>query len=176
MLYASNFVRWLRRKQYQYEVTFSLYMLTPTEKFIFSMSSPFLEHMSRLNSHTRPLSMILYFKRCYSFLYTQDTLNSSYHCNAPIANSLIVSLTDTFLILFLSMIIVAASLYLPGHITTMISRAWFYYAGDETVAATAGVARGAAGQRAGAGFAEARLKDLGGRMEGQDVLDMLGTL
>jgi len=118
MLYASNFVRWLRRKQYQYEVTFSLYMLTPTEKFIF----------------------------------------------------------NTFLILFLSMIIVAASLYLPGHITTMISRAWFYYAGDETVAATAGVARGAAGQRAGAGFAEARLKDLGGRMEGQDVLDMLGKL
>ena len=95
---------------------------------------------------------------------------------APVANSLIASLTDTFLILFLSMIIVAASLYLPGHITTMISRAWFYYAGDETVAATAGVARGAAGQRAGAGFAEARSKVLGGRMEGQDVLDMLGTL
>ena len=44
------------------------------------------------------------------------------------------------------------------------------------MAATAGVARGAAGQRAGAGFAEARLKDLGGRMEGQDVLDMLGKL
>ena len=75
------------------------------------------------------------------------------------------------------MIIVAGSLYLPGHITTMISRAWFYYAGDETVAATAGVARGGAvGQRAGAGFAEARSKVLGGRMEGQDVLDMLGTL
>ena len=28
--------RWLQRKRYQYEVTFSLYMLTPTEKFIFS--------------------------------------------------------------------------------------------------------------------------------------------
>ena len=45
MLYASTFFRWLQRKRYQYEVTFSLYMLTPTEKFIFSMiydtSSPF---------------------------------------------------------------------------------------------------------------------------------------
>ena len=39
MLYASDLVRWLQRKRYQYEVTFSLYMLTPTEKFIFSMAS-----------------------------------------------------------------------------------------------------------------------------------------
>lgn len=36
MLYASKLIRWLQRKRYQYEVTFSLYMLTPTEKFIFS--------------------------------------------------------------------------------------------------------------------------------------------
>lgn len=27
---------WLRLKRYQYEVTFGLYMLTPTEKFILS--------------------------------------------------------------------------------------------------------------------------------------------
>jgi len=32
---ASTF-RWLQRKRYQYEVTFSLYMLTPTEKVIFN--------------------------------------------------------------------------------------------------------------------------------------------
>ena len=36
MLYTSTLLRWLQRKRYQYEVTFSLYMLTPTEKFIFS--------------------------------------------------------------------------------------------------------------------------------------------
>lgn len=36
MLYPSTLVRWLQRKRYQYEVTFSLYMLTPTEKFILS--------------------------------------------------------------------------------------------------------------------------------------------
>ncbi|CAI6329404.1 unnamed protein product [Periconia digitata] len=34
MLYPSSLLRWLQRKRYQYEVTFSLYMLTPTEKFI----------------------------------------------------------------------------------------------------------------------------------------------
>ncbi|CAD6572487.1 MAG: hypothetical protein ASARMPREDX12_005245 [Alectoria sarmentosa] len=74
MLYASDLIRWLQRKRYQYEVTFSLYMLTPTEKFIF----------------------------------------------------------NTFLLLFISLIIVAASLYLPEHVMKMASRAWFYYAGDET--------------------------------------------
>jgi hypothetical protein len=35
-LYPSSLLRWFQRKRYQYEVTFSLYMLTPTEKFIFS--------------------------------------------------------------------------------------------------------------------------------------------
>ena len=29
------------------------------------------------------------------------------------------------------MIIIAASLYLPEHIATVASRAWFYYAGDD---------------------------------------------
>ena len=29
------------------------------------------------------------------------------------------------------MIIIAASLYLPEHVTIMASRVWFYYAGDE---------------------------------------------
>ncbi len=36
--YLSSFVRWLQLKKYQYEVTFSLYMLTRTEKIIFSKS------------------------------------------------------------------------------------------------------------------------------------------
>jgi hypothetical protein len=34
---AAALVRWVRLKIYQYEVTFAVYMLTPTEKFIFSM-------------------------------------------------------------------------------------------------------------------------------------------
>ena len=33
----ASFARWIRLKIYQYEVTFAVYMLTPTEKFIFSM-------------------------------------------------------------------------------------------------------------------------------------------
>lgn len=36
----TNFVRWVRLKIYQYEVTFAIYMLTPTEKFIFSTWTP----------------------------------------------------------------------------------------------------------------------------------------
>jgi hypothetical protein len=32
----TKFVKWLQKKNYQYEVTFALYMLSPAEKFIFS--------------------------------------------------------------------------------------------------------------------------------------------
>jgi len=32
----SSVLKFLRRKRYQYEVTFSLYMLTPTEKIVFN--------------------------------------------------------------------------------------------------------------------------------------------
>lgn len=35
--YTTSALRWMQKKNYQYEVTFSLYMLTPIEKFIFSM-------------------------------------------------------------------------------------------------------------------------------------------
>lgn len=38
------------------------------------------------------------------------------------------------------MVLVAALLYLPEHITTMASRAWFYYAGDEAASAAAAAA------------------------------------
>lgn len=71
------------------------------------------------------------------------------------------------------MIIVAASLYLPEHVMKMASRAWFYYAGDET-ATGAGTRVGS-----GAGVAGARQDDsgkAGGKMDGQDVLNMLGSL
>lgn len=33
-------IKFLQRKRYQYEVTYSLYMLTPVEKFIFSTLRP----------------------------------------------------------------------------------------------------------------------------------------
>ena len=36
----TRLLHFLRLKRYQYEVTFSLYMLTPTEKIIFSTFTP----------------------------------------------------------------------------------------------------------------------------------------
>ncbi|EME47882.1 hypothetical protein DOTSEDRAFT_123261 [Dothistroma septosporum NZE10] len=36
MVQPTPLVKWLQKKNYQYEVTFSLYMLTPTEKFVFN--------------------------------------------------------------------------------------------------------------------------------------------
>ncbi|KAI9802022.1 MAG: hypothetical protein M1825_003078 [Sarcosagium campestre] len=77
---SSPLLRWLSEKRYQYEVTFSLYMLTPTEKFIF----------------------------------------------------------NSFLFLVLSMIVIAASLYLPQHVREIGNRAWWYYSGGEEVGGAAG--------------------------------------
>ncbi|KAK7730791.1 hypothetical protein SLS57_001623 [Botryosphaeria dothidea] len=76
MLYPTAVLRWLQRKRYQYEVTFSLYMLTPTEKFIF----------------------------------------------------------NSFVFLFGSMIVIAASLYLPEHISFLVNRAAYYLAGETSAA------------------------------------------
>ena len=50
------------------------------------------------------------------------------------------------------MIIIAASLYLPEHVMKMASRAWFYYAGDETAVGPgtrSGSGAGAAGAKHG---------------------------
>lgn len=56
----TGLVRWLQKKNYQYEVTFALYMLTPTEKFVFSKSlslpsspSPIRTGTSSLRSYPR---------------------------------------------------------------------------------------------------------------------------
>lgn len=110
MSYTTSLLRWLQRKRYQYEVTFSLYMLTPTEKFIFS---EYFFNLPRLPFSSRPVKM-RYVK-----------VAGTDHC-PPI---------DSFLFLFISMIIIAASLYLPEHVVNMWYRAWFYYAGDDTAVA-----------------------------------------
>jgi hypothetical protein len=47
----TGLVKWLQKKNYQYEVTFALYMLTPTEKFIFSTSQHLLADQLRLIRH-----------------------------------------------------------------------------------------------------------------------------
>src|ERR1700761_7478577 len=44
--YLTSFIHWVQLKKYQYEVTYSLYMLTSTEKAIFSeFSGPFFFHL-----------------------------------------------------------------------------------------------------------------------------------
>ena len=59
-------------------------------------------------------------------------------------------ITDSFLFLFLSMIIIAASLYLPEHVTTVALRVWFYLTGQgEERRISYG---GAAGDGGGQGF------------------------
>jgi hypothetical protein len=58
MLYPSSLVRWLQRKRYQYEVTFSLYMLTSTEKFILSTHySPNTNTFPKTPNTVPPLSL-----------------------------------------------------------------------------------------------------------------------
>ncbi|KAH4861487.1 hypothetical protein HBH75_024710 [Parastagonospora nodorum] len=78
MLYPAALLRWFQRKRYQYEVTFSLYMLTSTEKFIF----------------------------------------------------------NSVLFLLLSLLIIAASLYLPDHLTIIANRLFYYFSGNEETLAT----------------------------------------
>ncbi|EUC36273.1 hypothetical protein COCMIDRAFT_37965 [Bipolaris oryzae ATCC 44560] len=73
MLYPSTMLRWFQRKRYQYEVTFSLYMLTSTEKFIF----------------------------------------------------------NSVLFLLLSLLIIAASLYLPEHLSIIANRILYYVSGNQ---------------------------------------------
>ncbi|MCJ1400651.1 hypothetical protein MMC11_003859 [Xylographa trunciseda] len=148
MLYTSSLFRWLQRKRYQYEVTFSLYMLTPTEKFIFSKLDEFLS--------------ILLVAR---LLAVPSLLLSSPLLAAPFSN-------DSFLVLFLSMIIIAASLYLPEHISTIMRRAWFYWAGDETIATGT---KSVLGSTAVARSIAENVR-YGGVSGPEDVLERLGSL
>ncbi|KAL1583016.1 hypothetical protein WHR41_08474 [Cladosporium halotolerans] len=71
----TDFAKWVQKKKYQYEVTFALYMLTPTEKFVF----------------------------------------------------------NSILFLFVSMLGIAAALYLPDHITIIARRSFYYWAGDASL-------------------------------------------
>lgn len=65
------------------------------------------------------------------------------------------------------MIIIAASLYLPEHITTVASRAWFYYAGDETAGTVAGD---------GGIWSQTVAPGVNQRTGSHEVIDMLGRL
>lgn len=119
MIYTSSLVRWMQRKRYQYEVTFSLYMLTPTEKFIFSKFSPLPQSFSLEKPNKTPSS-----PSPPSPPFPEGGIRG--------VGFFFKKKIDSFLFLVLSMIVIAASLYLPEHVTMMARRAWFYYAGDES--------------------------------------------
>ena len=82
--YISSFVRWLQLKKYQYEVTFSLYMLTSTEKLIFSTTSQDIPTICLL-------------------LLTHGAL-------------------DFILLVLISMLVTAATMYLPNHVAVIYNR------------------------------------------------------
>lgn len=73
------------------------------------------------------------------------------------------------------MILIAGCLYLPEHVATMCSRAWFYYAGpDETATAAGSVMKTTIGE-GGAVFGGGSTTGAAA-MEGQRVLDHLQNL
>jgi len=90
---ASSLKRWFQLKKYQYEVTFSLYMLTSTEKLIFNL----------------------------------------------------------ILFILVSLLVTAASLYLPSHLSIIYQRIWYYIHGEFVSKATTGGA-GSGGHLAATGM------------------------
>ena len=105
--YLASFVRWLQIKNYQYEVTFALYMLTPTEKFIFSTYAVSPRDVS-------------------AFHFMIWTVN--------------LKLLDFVLLTLLSMLVAAATMYLPSHIVLICNRLWYYIHGEIAHIKAGGVA------------------------------------
>lgn len=95
MYQPTGLVKWLQKKNYQYEVTFSLYMLTPTEKFVFS----------------KPTASLLPSTDCT-------------HTYIP---------PDSVLFLTFSMITIAITLYLPNHLSMIMRRGYYYFAGEAAI-------------------------------------------
>ena len=128
--YSSSVLKWMQRKRYQYEVTFSLYMMTPTEKFIFSTSVSTLIHP--------PLK--------YSYLgataarHQRQTLQAMTQARTCVTPTDRPHHADSILFLFLAMVSIAASLYLPSHISTITRRAYYYALGDIDSVGAAAVA------------------------------------
>lgn len=60
MSLLASFGRWLNLKQYQFEVTFSVYMFTPLEKFVICTLGHFLASPPSLDRSLRELQLIVY--------------------------------------------------------------------------------------------------------------------
>lgn len=123
LLQPTSLATWLQKKIYLYEVTFALYMLTPTEKFIFSTSYYSPSFLSSLLWHAHlPVSC--------------STPSEPWKAAQPakregavnMANGAPVS--DSILFLTFSMFTLACILYLPDHILTISHRSYYYFIGD----------------------------------------------
>lgn len=105
----TSFLQWLRLKNYQYEVTFALYMLTPTEKFIFSKRPIY----SRFPFHSIPFK------------------NSNLHSNPESAsNEQFLLWVDTLVLSIVSLFFTAAYVYLPDHVALIYGRIHYYFTAD----------------------------------------------
>jgi Small subunit of serine palmitoyltransferase-like len=108
--YLGRLRRWLQIKKYQYEVTFSLYMLTPAEKLVFSQSLP---SPSKPHRHT-PLVHLPLHNTNYSRLWL----------------TIFLGWTDVIILVLLSLLITAAVAYLPNHLAVISNRLWYYMHGE----------------------------------------------
>ncbi|KAI7237467.1 hypothetical protein KC330_g3173 [Hortaea werneckii] len=109
----TGLVRWLQKKNYQYEVTFALYMLTPTEKFVFNPQTTLWTSITWLCNPgpEDPASDPILAKEKEHFANPKPRF------------------LDSILFLTLSMFTLAVVLYLPDHILTISRRGYYYCAG-----------------------------------------------
>ena len=73
----SSLIRWLQIKKYQYEVTFSLYMLTSTEKVVFSRRLPMHGELRLMLMQTPSSSFWYHSSRPQPFTTCRTILPSS---------------------------------------------------------------------------------------------------
>jgi hypothetical protein len=119
------------------EVTFSVYIFTPLEKFIFCTSL----HLARPPPSITPIPIT-------GCLFTHPSLSMP-----PLADQF--RKTGSFVFLLFSLTAIATILYLPHHIMFLVGRAWFYIHGDSAVEAARETARSLAEKAAGAAVAAA---------------------
>lgn len=139
-----SLTKWLSLKIYQVEVTFSVYIFTPLEKFIFCTSILLAHSPHPLYIHTNPLPK----------LSTTSVLTA-----APPSISMFPPLLThlkkkgSVVFLLFSLTAIATILYLPHHIMFLAGRAWFYIHGDSAVEAAGETARSLAAAAAAAAAA-----------------------
>ncbi|KAI2641889.1 hypothetical protein GGS26DRAFT_27393 [Hypomontagnella submonticulosa] len=121
-----RFGRWLRLKQYQIEVTFGVYMFTPTEKFIFCEY-----HLGEYSNGSIAVSISPYSAQSRGCSTTETNMRHQKD-HTLIANLLLIG---SVVFLLCSLMTIATVLYLPQHVLFILSRAWFYVNGGDSGAA-----------------------------------------